>query len=176
VFLLFLQYRLPAGTRRLEIPGGLPVDTMQVLLEPGGIELTASLPAVGEQVIEGRTYQRWMGAWPADSTLTIVVTGVTVTQSTALGVLLGVLAVAVAIGVMWMRRRRLAVPAEGAGATTPAAARGGAELVDALARLDTRYAGQRERTDAVEWRRYETERARLKAQLEQALARSEPTP
>jgi len=164
--MVVLQYRLPAGTRRLELPAGMAVDTMQILLEPGSVELSADLPSAGEETLEGRTYQRWMGAWPADSTLTIVVTGLTFGQRPALIVLVGALVLATLGGAWWVRRRRPAL------AVADRPPRTADELIEAMARLDARYAGARPRTDADEWRRYEAERGRLKAELDQVLARS----
>ncbi|MDZ4675426.1 MAG: hypothetical protein SGI84_13290 [Gemmatimonadota bacterium] len=168
--MVVLQYRLPAGVRRLELPAGLSVDTMQILLEPGSAELTATLPVAGEEMLEGRIYQRWMGAWPADSTLTILVTGVTFAQGPALAALVGGLVLAVLGGWWWLRRRRPRTPVEALRQRTAA------ELIEALARLDARYAGARQHTVISEWQRYEAERASLKAELDQALARSGARP
>lgn len=164
--MVVLQYRLPAGVRRLELPAGLAVDTMQILLERGSAELTAALPVAGEEQIEGRTYQRLMGAWPADSTLTILVRGVTIAQGPALAILVGGVILAM-LGAWWWLRRRRPVPR----GQVPLS-RGAAELIEALARLDARYAGAREQTAPDEWRRYEAERASLKAELDQVLART----
>lgn len=162
-----IQYRLPAGTRRLELPAGLAVDTMQVLLEPGGLDLVADLPAAGEQVIEGRTYQRWMGPWPADRSLLIQVTGVSFDQRSALAILVVALAVSLAGGMVWIRHRRAApvVAFGGAGAGASAEA-----LVEAIARLDARYRGTQGESDPAGARQYQVERARLKRELERALA------
>jgi hypothetical protein len=44
------------------------------------------------------------------------------------------------------------------------------DLVDAIAALDARYLGRRDRTPEDEWESYEVERARLKGELEAALA------
>lgn len=166
--MVIVQYRLPAGTRRLELPAGLAVDTMQVLLEPGGLQLVAALPAAGDQVIDTRTYQRWMGAWPADSTLVIAATGVTFSQRTALGALVGALVVALGGGLWWIRRRRSGAVA--AAGTSAVPARSSDTLLEALARLDARYDQGQGKVSAQEWKRYEGERARLKAELERALA------
>lgn len=162
-----IQYRLPAGTRQLELPAGLAVDTMQVLLEPGGLSLVAQLPDAGEQVIDGRTYSRSMGPWPADSTLVIAVTGVTFDQRTALALLVGALVLLLLGGLTWARRPR---PAAVAMPPREAGPRGAEALVDALARLDARYQGRQIQVEPAEWRRYEAERARLKAELARALA------
>ncbi len=165
--LAILQYRLPAGTRRLELPAGLAVDTMQVLLEPGGLELVADLPAAGEQLIEGRTYQRWMGPWPADRPLLIQVTGVSFDQRSALAILVVALTLALAGGMVWVRRRRAAPPAATRGAEVGASAEA---LVEAIARLDARYRDTPGASDPAGARQYQAERARLKRELERALA------
>jgi hypothetical protein len=45
-----------------------------------------------------------------------------------------------------------------------------AALLDAIARLDARYAGREGDTPAGEWSAYQSRRAALKAELEAALA------
>jgi hypothetical protein len=49
-------------------------------------------------------------------------------------------------------------------------------LLDGIAALDARYAGREADTPADEWRAYVAERARLKAELEAALAAAAPGP
>lgn len=173
--MVILQYTMAAGVRRLEIPPGQPIDTVQVMLPPGGLELRSSLPATGEQEIDGRPYLRWMGPWTGDSALVIVSTGVTFRQDNALVVLVVGLVLALAGTLVWVARRR----GKAAPDPVPAAAaprRGAAELVEMLARLDARYQGRQAGTAEPEWRRYEAERARLKAELERALAGGRRSP
>jgi hypothetical protein len=49
------------------------------------------------------------------------------------------------------------------------------ELVDAIATLDLRYEGNQAQTPESEWRSYLAERARLKQELEAALAAEGPS-
>ncbi|MBA3760692.1 MAG: hypothetical protein H0X07_09160 [Gemmatimonadales bacterium] len=50
-----------------------------------------------------------------------------------------------------------------------------AVLLDAIATLDARYLGLEEETSAEAWLSYRTERGRLKAELETALASGAPS-
>jgi hypothetical protein len=50
-----------------------------------------------------------------------------------------------------------------------------AAALDAVAALDATYAGRQSEVGAEEWTRYQEERARLKAVLEEALARGDVT-
>jgi len=166
--MVIIQSTLPAGVRRLELPAGAAADTLQVLLARGNLSLQSALPSVGEQIIDERPYRRWSGAWPGDRPLVIAVTGVALSQRTTLiGLVIG-LVLAMAGGLVWIGRRRQPAP-------TPAIivpARSAASLVEELARLDARFEGRQSATEPAEWQRYLTERARLKGELEQALARS----
>jgi len=164
--MVILQYAMAPGVRRLALPPGTPVDTVQIMLPPGGLELRSGLAPVGEQEIDGRPYLRWMGPWSGDSAVVIAATGVTFRQETALGLLVGALGLGLAGLLAWTARRRRVAAGPGA-APGP---RPAAELLEALARLDARFQGRREATAPEEWHRYEEERARLKAELERALA------
>ncbi|HUG27757.1 MAG TPA: hypothetical protein VMK53_05605 [Gemmatimonadales bacterium] len=163
---VIIQYVLPAGVGRLELPPGPAVDTMQVLLETGQLELLVDLPRAADENLDGRPYGRWVGPWPAGQPLAVAVTGVNIRPDLLLGILIGVLMLAMAAGMVLAHRRR------SAGALAPVARAGlrPAELIDALAKLDARYRGRERDTDPVEWQQYQGERARLKAALERALA------
>lgn len=164
--MIILQYAMAPGVRRLALRPGPPVDTVQVMLPPGGLELRSTLAPVGEQEIDGSPYLRWMGPWAGDSAVVILATGVTFRQETALGVLVGALALGLAGLLAWSaRRRRSAAVTSAAAGPRPAP-----DLLEALARLDARFQGRRDATSPEEWRRYQEERARLKAELERALA------
>ncbi len=80
--------------------------------------------------------------------------------------LVGLSAVALAAGAAWAFRRE---PRKGPQAPAPPPA----DLVGEIARLDARYAGNRDRVGEAEWAAYEAERARLKAA---ALARGRAHP
>ncbi len=164
---VIIQYVLQAGVGRLELPPGPAVDTMQVLLEMGQLELLVDLPRAADENLDGRPYGRWVGSWPAGQPLAVAVTGVNIRPDLLLGVLIGALLLAMVGGMVLAHRRR------GAGAPAPVApvVLRPAELIDALAKLDARYRGREGDTAPVEWQRYRAERARLKAALEYALAR-----
>lgn len=170
---VILQYTLPAGIRRLELPPAPAIDTMQVLLEAGQLALeSALLPAAGQESIEGRPYARWVGPWPADSALAVVVTGVSLRPSRVLAVLVAGLVVAMAAGLVLASRRRR----EGGVPARPAAPRDAGAIVEAIARLDAAHAGREAEHSRDAWSAYRTERARLKAELERALATRAPAP
>lgn len=169
---VILQYTIPAGTRRLELPAGHAVDTMQVLLEEGQLALESALPRAGSETIEGRPYGRWVGPWPADSTLAVAVTGLAVRPSRVLTLLVAGLALAMGLVLLLVRRRR-APPATG---PAPPAPRDPAVIVDAIARLDAAHQGRVGELPPEAWAAYQRERARLKGELERTLAGSPPAP
>jgi len=165
--MVILQYSIAAGVRRLELPPGPAVDTLQILLDPRGLALRGDLPAAGQQIIDGRPYDRWIGAWPAGTPLAIEVTGLVVGQGTALAALVAALALALGAGLLFLTRRRRAPPAGGPLASPR---RRAPELLEALGRLDAAYQGRQADTPPDQWHRYQAERARLKAEFEAALA------
>lgn len=161
---VILQYTLPAGTRRLVFPAGVPVDTLQLLLEAGQVTPRSALPEVGAETIEGRRYGRWMGAWSGTEPLVLEVRGIVVRPERLLVVLVGALVLAMGAGLVFFTRRRGSAPAVTTAPASPA------QLVDAIAQLDARFQQRGAAAGAAERSRYESERARLKALLEQALA------
>jgi hypothetical protein len=76
-----------------------------------------------------------------------------------LAVLVAAVGVALAVAGWRILRRSPGVPA-------PAAE----PVLDAIAHLDARYVGKESETPAEEWQRYQSERARLKAELASSLA------
>jgi hypothetical protein len=72
--------------------------------------------------------------------------------------------VVVLVGTAWYFLARRA------GAPAPSVA----QLLDAIAALDARYLGREGETSAEDWVSYQTERRRLKAELEAALAAGAP--
>lgn len=169
---VIVQYVLPAGTSRLELPAGPAVDTMQVLLEMGKLELLVDLPRVADEELDGRPYARWVGPWPDGAPLAVAVTGVNIRPDLLLGALVAILILGMSAGLMLARRRR----SPGAPAAPRQAALSSVDLLDALAKLDARYQGREAATPGAEWQRYQAERARLKAALERALASGRAAP
>lgn len=163
---VIIQYVLPAGTSRLELPAGPAVDTMQVLLEMGRLELLMDLPRGTDEQLDGRPYARWVGPWPEGQPLAVAVTGVNIRPDRLLGSLVALLVLAMGAGLLLAHRRRTT----GTPLAPPRVTQGPSELLDALAALDARYRGREGDTTAAEWQQYQGERARLKAALERALA------
>jgi hypothetical protein len=124
------------------------------------------LALADSQVIEGRSFRRWSGTVAAGGAVAVTFADV---AGQATGRTLALLVAPVALilafaGWRLVRRPRAVAP------------RGPDEaLLDQIAALDARYAGREAEAEPDEWRQYETERAALKARLEQALATAEAT-
>jgi len=134
-----------------------------VLVEERDVRVSGGTLALADsQVIEGRSFRRWTGKVPAGGAVMLVVGrgGIVATSRRVLVPLVGAVALALALGAWRLLRR----------ASRPPARASADRLLDAIAALDARYAGREAETPAEEWRRYEAERARLKADAEAALA------
>ena len=168
---LMVTYTLPRGVKQVRVPFAAATDSVVLLLEePTARVVTPGFAAVDSQVIEARTYRRWVGSMPAAGTVEVrfQVPGeggrgaaLALAVLLAAGLLTG--------GIVLMRRRTgpgeiIALPA----------ARDAAGLIDALARLDAQYAGREAEAGAAAWSQYVTQRAGLKAALDTALAARPP--
>lgn len=163
---LVFSYTLPADLSRLTVPFEQPVATVNLLLEEFSSQVAAAgLVKADSQSIEGRWFQRWSGPVVAGTAATITFPGAGPIRW-ALPVLVSSLGLALA-GVAWRLLRR--APAR------PPVPRSALTL-DAIARLDARYLGREGEIGPEEWRHYQTERARLKAELSAHLAAGGPTP
>ncbi|HEX2250309.1 MAG TPA: hypothetical protein VHH32_08155, partial [Gemmatimonadales bacterium] len=158
---LTLQYQILPGVQLVEMPLGLDAPTVNVLIEEPGVRVEApGLTLADSQTIQGRSFERWTGTVPPGAVLRLVLPGSFGPPPWLLGILVGGLALALlgAAGYALAKRpsptRRLAVDT----------------LVNEIAALDARYAGRRRETTEEEWNRYLAERARLKGQIETALA------
>ena len=139
-------------------PGAAAVN---LLVEERDARVSGGTLALADsQVIEGRSFRRWTGRVPAGGTITLTVAGGATTTWRVLAGLVGVVALTLALAA-WrlLRQETRTVPRPASGA-----------LLDALAALDARYLGREAETPGHEWRAYEAERARLKTELEAALA------
>ena len=158
---LSLEYSVTPVRGKLEFPvgSGGPVN---LLVEERNARVSGGTLALADsQVIEGRSFRRYTGDVPAGGTVVLAVgaAGAAAATRLALPVLVGAVAVVLAAAAWLIRRssrRAPAVPPE--------------QMLDAIAALDARYAGHEAETAADEWRRYAEERARLKTELERALA------
>jgi hypothetical protein len=86
------------------------------------------------------------------------------------------LSAAALVALGWaLLRRRTPAPPVATDDEAPAVGSPAAAALDAVAELDAKYAGRESEVPAEEWARYRMERARLKAALEDALARGDVT-
>jgi hypothetical protein len=159
-----VQYVVPAGRKDLELRFTEPVSTINVLAEENDVAVSGgSMARADSQVLQGRSFRRWTGAVPAGGTLRVTLPG----RARVPEWLLPSLVAAVVLVLGGSGRHFLARQA-----ASPAASP--AVLLDAIAALDARYLGREGETPVEDWGSYQTERRRLKAQLEAALAAGAP--
>jgi hypothetical protein len=156
---LLYTYAIPPDPGSVSIPVGDSIGTFTILLEEMGLKVRG-LVAVDSQVIEGRTFRKWEGTAAAGSSITIGFPG-NQTAWVIPALVGGIALVLIGFAVMALRRKPVTIIAA-------------PSLIDQLARLDARYDGKQSSTAAAEWENYQRERARLKAELQLELARSEP--
>jgi hypothetical protein len=165
---LMVTYTLPRGAGSLRVPFAAPTDSIVLLLEePTARVVTRGFAVTDSQVIEARTYHRWVGSVPAAGVVEVKFPvpgegGREVTLALA-ALLAGCL---LAGGVVLLRRRGAAV--ERLPAAVPPRDPGG--LIDALARLDAQYGGREAEVGVAAWSQYQAQRAELKAALSHAIA------
>jgi hypothetical protein len=161
---LSLEYPVAPTRGRIEFavgPSGQPVN---VLVEERDVRVSGGTLALADtQVIQGRNFRRWTGEVPAGGIVRISVGGGGGTVATSRRVLVPLVG-AVALALALAAWRLLRKPSRRSARASPD------RLLDAIAALDARYGGREAETPVEEWRRYETERARLKADAEAALA------
>jgi hypothetical protein len=155
---LAFQYHLPAGRQVVEIPvGGEPVGLNVLLEESGATVIAPGLALADSQVIEGRSFQRWSGDIPANTTVRVTLPGAGANATAILGAMVAVL-VLVLLAAAWRLVPRAPAPSTD-------------HLIGEIASLDSRYQGREAETSPDEWARYLERRGRLKTELEAALAR-----
>ena len=161
---LVIEYRLPPGLSEARLTLDQPAELLNVLLaEPDASVAGAGLALADTQVIDGRSYRRWTGAGASGGVVRIAFPKPPLALRWVLPVLVAVMAGTLAVAGAWLARP---APAEGHG--DPAATADG--LLTRVATLDAQYGGKETTTPPDEWRRYQEERARLKAELSAALA------
>lgn len=159
-----VQYVIPAGRKDLQLRFTQPVSMVNVLAEENEIVVSGgSLTLADSQVLQGRSFRRWTGAMPAGGTLRVALPRPARVPGWLLPSLVAVV-VLVLGGAGWHFLARQPVSP----APSPAV------LLDAIAALDARYLGKEAETSAQDWSSYQTERHRLKAELEAALAAGAP--
>ena len=163
---LSVEYAVVPTRGRIEFAVGPGAAAVNLLVEERDARVSGGTLALADsQVIEGRSFRRWTGQVPAGGTVTLAVGGGATTSWRVLMGLVGGVALALALAAWRLLRR----------ASRPAPRLDAGPLLDALAALDARYLGRAAETPGDEWRAYEAERARLKAELEAALAASPPS-
>jgi hypothetical protein len=158
---LVYTYQLPATPGTVRIPIGDSIGTLNVLLEEFDRTVRGGgLTRADSQRIENRSFRLWTGAMGPGTVVIIDFPG----NRTAwlLPALVGVVGLSLVVALLRVLRRR--APPVG-GATT---------VLDALARLDARYAGREAEVGAREWAAYQRDRARLKAEMAERLAGNQP--
>jgi hypothetical protein len=163
---LTAQYQVSPRAGALELPLDADSVLLNVLVEEPGVNVSGpGLQPADSQVIQERSFRRWSRAAGASGVLRIVLPGAAQVSRWTLPVLVGLLGLGlIAAGWLALGVRR-----------APNVARQRAELVDAIALLDLRYQGNQDKTSEAEWSSYVSRRARLKQELEAALANQEPS-
>jgi hypothetical protein len=157
---LLLQYRLPPDLTTLRVPLGGGADSVQLFLEETSARVrAAALTAGPTQTLEQRAFRTWSGRGAADSDVEVAFSNPVLTPGQAMAGLVAVATLAFAVLAVLLVRRGRAAPS-----VAPPS------LADAIARLDLQYAGREGDVPAEEWRRYQENRARLRAELARALA------
>ena len=159
-----VQYVIPAGRKDLELRFTEPVSMINVLAEENDVVVSGGILELADsQVLQGRSFRRWTGAVPAGGTLRVALPGRARVPEWLLPSLVAAVFLVLG-GAGWYLLARQ----PGSPSASPAG------LLDAIAALDSRYLGREGETSAEDWGSYQTERRRLKAQLEAALAAGAP--
>lgn len=168
---LMVTYTLPPGVKRVKVPFASATDSVVLLLEePTARVVTPGFAVRDSQVIETRTYQRWVGSMPAAGEVEVKFATPGEGGREATLALAALLAAGLLTGAIVLLRRR----GSAGQVTALPAARDAAGLIDALARLDARFAGREAEVGADAWREYVVQRAALKAALDATMAARPP--
>jgi hypothetical protein len=158
---LTLEYQIPSGRDRVELPLSGPDLSLNVLLEESGAGVDGpGIRPTDSQEIQGRSFRRWSGTVTSPGALRIVFPRIGGAPQWLLATLVGSMALSLALA-GWYRLTRAKVAPENLSSH---------ELIDAIAALDARYRARQSETPTDEWSTYLTERHRLKARLQAALA------
>ena len=161
---LSLEYLIPRGQPTVEFPVGAGGGRVNVLVEESGAKVSGgTLALVDSQVIEGRAFHRWTGEVPPGGSIRLSLPALPRTPATLLAALVAAVGLVLALAAWRVLRQSRAVP-------VPATLPPDNPVLEAIATLDARYAGKESETPPEEWQRYQTERARLKAELASSLA------
>jgi hypothetical protein len=157
---LILQYGLPAAVRTLTLPFETSAGFVNVLVADPSARVTGgALVPADTEVIQDRTYRRWMGQVPAGATVRIELAEAFSAPRWALRALVGGLAAGLAlVAVRGLRPLGGSRPGPGEEPDVDV-------MLERVAQLDARYTGRESEVDPVEWSRYRTERAELITRL-----------
>jgi hypothetical protein len=161
---LVLQYGLPASAHNLELRFENPADLVNVLIADRGARVSGgSLAPADTEVIQGRTYPRWMGPVSAGAVVRIRLSQLGHAPDWLLpGLVAGLGGVLIAAATHVLRARP---QPNWTDRSTEADV-----LLERLAQLDARYAAHEGEIEPSEWERYRAERASVKSRLEAVLA------
>jgi hypothetical protein len=158
---LVVQYTVPA-TSSLLLPVAQPAESVIVLLQPGdGTVRTKGFAAADSQEVEGRVYRRWAGSFTAPGA--VEVRFANPAGGNALVPLVALLAAALGVLAAVVLRRQRTAPALSSADRV-------SRLVEQIASLDATYTGRQGEVATDEWGRYQADRARLRHELDAALA------
>jgi hypothetical protein len=158
---LTLQYQIQPGVELVELPLGADAPSVNVLIEESGVGVEVpGLTLADSQTIQGRSFERWTGTVPSGAVLRLELPGGFGPPDWLLGILVGGLALALLGAGGYALAKR----------STPNGPTAVDALVGEIAALDARYGGRRDEMSEEEWSLYLAERARLKGQIESALA------
>jgi hypothetical protein len=155
-----VQYLVPAGRQDLELPFQQPVAMVNVLAEERGVVVSGgSLVLADSQMLQGRSFRRWTGLVPVGSSLRVRLPAREGAPRWFLAGLVATVVLVLAAAGWYVMARQAGSPVASPN-----------DLLGAVAALDARYLGRESETPPQEWRSYQEERTRLKAQLETSLA------
>ncbi|MGH7657384.1 MAG: hypothetical protein ACREL6_04050, partial [Gemmatimonadales bacterium] len=159
-----VQYVVPPELSPLRVSIPEAYGSLTVLAEESGLEVEgAGLAPADTQAIAGTAFHRWMGSPEPGGEVSIAFpsgSGGTGAPAWVLPALVLLVGAGLAVAIVRVRSPRGGFQ----DAPTPE------NLVEALARLDARYQGRRGKIPPGEWDRYQTERARLRGELDRQLA------
>jgi hypothetical protein len=164
---IVVSYVIPRGARSVRLPFGRTTARLELLVEDSTARATGvPLVAGNPMELQGRSFRRFSAGRIDAGQAAVVTFGRTGGRHlTWLAVVLAALVLG-AGGYAAARRRTGVAPARG-----DAAAPDGDALLRRIVALDERYAGREAATPPPEWAAYQAQRAALKQQLADRLAR-----